>query len=473
MSDTQELLRKIAALRQRLDQAQASVAGGHEVGVLTGMHLLERKVEAGFRLNALLESSLRSDAVAPRDESRSSAPRLTARGSWLLQRGREYLQLLRALADDPLLPDEGPDPLSALYRDVAALIDMVLRTVSTFPASAGAQVRLCDGLEVVLGVVEERLAVLTAALSARRREKTRLDTLTALLTSLATGKSLALGDFQPLAEELVEDAHQGLALRFLSADPTEPARFVAAHGLNTAQVMARMVADDPEWLPRLHEPVEAALLHDVGMIQLSGEMLAQPGAFDDAQRRLVESHPRLGAEMLSRICSGRALVTEAAAAHHERSDGTGYPAGLRELQVHPLVRLLAVCDVYAARCAARPYRPPCDTRTALTDTLLLADRGALDRFQAERLLRLSFYPPGSVVELNDGAVGVVVAAQRDCTDARNPARPVVSLLTDSQRQPLPVPRQVDLAEGHGRAILRALPEPERRTLLGKRYPALV
>ena len=48
-------------------------------------------------------------------------------------------------------------------------------------------------------------------------------------------------------------------------------------------------------------------------------------------------------------------------------------------------------------------------RTALTDTLLLADRGALDRHCAERLLHLSFYPVGSVVELADGAVGLVVA----------------------------------------------------------------
>src|SRR5207302_2281552 len=119
---------------------------------------------------------------------------------------------------------------------------------------------------------------------------------------------------------------------------------------------------------------------------------------------------------------------------------TGYPDGRRELQLTALPRLLAVGDVYAALCCPRPHRPARETRTALTDTLLLAEQGALDRYHAERLLQLSFYPVGSVVELADGAVGVVVATHMSRRDLTTPARPVVALLTDSQGQRLPLPR---------------------------------
>src|SRR5262249_26344964 len=151
---------------------------------------------------------------------------------------------------------------------------------------------------------------------------------------------------------------------------------------------------------------------------------------------------------------------------HERLDGTGYPAGLRELQVPPLARLLAVCDVYAALCAPRPHRPARETRTALTDTLLLAEQGALDRSCAERLLQLSFYPVGSVVELADGRVGLVVATPSGRWDLQSPARPVVALLTDGQGQPLPGPQHVDLAQCEGHSIVRTLSPEERRDLLG-------
>src|SRR5581483_927394 len=119
-----------------------------------------------------------------------------------------------------------------------------------------------------------------------------------------------------------------------------------------------------------------------------------------------------------------------------------------------------------------PHRPAIDTRTALTDTLLLADQGVLDRFQAERLLLLSFYPVGSLVELNDGAVALVTATHREQKAVANPARPVVLLLTDTQRLLLPIPHQVDLADCPGRSILRTLPAQDRRASLGTHYPEI-
>src|SRR5207249_69187 len=113
---------------------------------------------------------------------------------------------------------------------------------------------------------------------------------------------------------------------------------------------------------------------------------------------------------------------------------------LRDVQVSPLVRLLAVCDVYAALCSPRPHRSALDTRTALTDTLLLAEQGALDPHQAELLLKLTFYPPGTLVELADGAVGLVVATHQGRRDPSAPARPVVALVADSSGRSLPTPR---------------------------------
>src|SRR5439155_27103959 len=97
-------------------------------------------------------------------------------------------------------------------------------------------------------------------------------------------------------------------------------------------------------------------------------------------------------------------------------------------------------------------------------------KGLLDRNWAERLLQLSFYPVGSVVELSDGAVGVVVATLQGRRDLNTPARPVIALLTDHQGQLLPSPRHVDLPETEDRSFLRGVPLAECRERLGRKYP---
>jgi hypothetical protein len=349
----------------------------------------------------------------------------------------------------------------------------VLRTVPAFPDAPSAQARLSDGLEGVLGVATERLGILKVGLSERRRHSDQLDCLTEFLADAASGHVLSLDPLWRLADQLVAEATQAQPLRVLAAPGAPPARLVACHGINVAQVIARLVYDDAEWFGRAPEAVLAALLHDIGMVTVPLEILRQPGPLTDEQRRRVEQHARDGAQMLERIAPGAPWLIEAAQSHHERSDGTGYPDAVLEMHVSPLVRLLTVCDVYAALRALRPYRAAAEPRAALTDTLLLADQNAVGRAEAERLLRLGFFPVGSVVELSDGALAVVVAPPLVQGERIDPARPVVAVLCDKQGLPAAAPRHVDLTREGRRAVLRLLAPADRRELLGKRYPLLV
>jgi hypothetical protein len=476
MSSTQVLLEKIAALRQRLAQAENPVRerlSASSIASDSDAKALERKVAVGYWQGSLLDCALPpSTAGLPPEEVRPPI-RLTARSARLLKRGRSLLQDLRKLGDEPLLDAKPLDPLTKLYRETVAMIDALLRAVQAFPETPSAQVRLCDGLETVLDIITERIGTLGAGLDQRRRQDAKIDRLVDLMSTLLQDQSLSLHAFQPLAEELLDEARQGEPLRFFHADATDPARFTACHGLVVAQVIARLVLSDSEWAGRMHEPVLAGLLHDIGMLRIPAEILSHEGPLSDEQRRQVESHTTAGAELLRRVVPAKIWLLQAAAEHHERIDGTGYPAGLRADNLLSLVRLVSVCDVYAARCCPRPYRAALETRTALTDTLLLAEQGALDRFHAEKLLNLSFYPVGSVVELTDGAVGVVVAAHGAKSDLRAPSRPILTMLVDGQRRYLPFPSTLDLLRNDGRSILRSLTADEGQELLGTRCPQLV
>jgi HD-GYP domain-containing protein (c-di-GMP phosphodiesterase class II) len=478
MGDTQVLLSKIAALRKQLEEVQSFAQdSGSPAAAKEGdggrIRRLEQRVATGCQETVLLDQALRQlTPAAPASEFAVLPKQLTARARRLLQQGRVLLDQLRSLADDfAALPSA--DPLSCRYHETAAMAETALRMVQAFPDAPSAQLRLCEGLEAILAVVAERVAGLTEGMAERRQETAQIQTLAEALAALQADHSADIQSVVDLAEALVAEAQQAAPLRFLHADPEPPARFIACHSLTVAQVMARVVRHDPELGGRPLEAVLAGLLHDAGMLAMPVEILTQPRPLDDEQRRVIETHCRLGAEILLRVVPTAAWLAEAAAGHHERLDGTGYPAGLRERQIQPLARLLAVCDVYAALCSPRPFRSALGTRTAMAETLLLAEQGLLDRCYAERLLQLSFYPVGSVVELADGAVGVVVATHLGRRDLNTPARPVLALLTDVQRQILPTPRHVDLAECDNRSIVRTLAAAERHEVLGRRYPELV
>jgi len=534
MSDTQVLLSKIAAVRERLEKAHARGPGttGLEsnappllsalVATVPALEEPERirplqeSVSHTARHGALLDGCVRhlSDSA----EKPAAAPRLprqlTPRAHQLLERGRELLTRLRTIdaelgsTEEHYLDDR--DPLSDWHGDTVAMVDAALHIVPAFPDAPGDQTRLCDGLEVILRGVSQRVAILTQALETRRREMSRVDTLADLLTCLESGRPVDLKPFTQLAESILTEARQSTPLRFHYAfDIQSPqtsangpktktvelrsvdmdsgaldvhwvARFVGCHSLIVAQVAARIIEPLNEarrsvndWRGPSLEPVLAALIHDCGMLRVPAEILAHPGPLTDEQKQFVKDHTRIGAELAAQLPGSPFWLVETAGDHHERLDGSGYTTGKKENSISPLSRLLAVCDVYAALAAPRPYRPARETRTALTDTLLLAEQGALDRDQAARLLQLSFYPVGTIVELADGAVGIVVVAPSRQHDLDSPARPVIALLTDSRGQPLPAPQHLDLSRSTGRNIVRSLSPAEAKHVLGKHHPELL
>lgn len=486
MTETQALLGKITALRQRLEQAQklASEATSAATRLLgapavaaSPLAVLERRVGAAAEHDAAVDAVART--VAPDVDAPPLPRQLTMRARRVLERGRDLLGRLRDLSDCFAAPLDEPgevrlfdraDPLTWFYRETASMTDTSLRLVPLFPQTASAQLHLCEGLEAILTVIAARLKTLTAGVAARRAEDARVDRLTALLSGLAAGRPVDAAPFLSLAEEIVADARDGGPLLFREGNPSRPAHFAACHGLTTARVIARVARDAPEWHNRLVEPVLAALIHDAGMARVPVAILTKTEPLSPEERRVVEAHCRAGAEMAMRLRPEAAWLARAVLEHHERHDGTGYPDGLAAGQTASLSRLLAVCDVYASYCTARPQRPAKETRTALTDVLLMAENGLLDRDCAERLLELTFYPVGSAVELADGSLAVVAAAPSGKRDLNAPARPVVAVFTDAQGEGLPGPRHIDLARREDQSITRTLSAGERRELLAARMP---
>jgi hypothetical protein len=99
------------------------------------------------------------------------------------------------------------------------------------------------------------------------------------------------------------------------------------------------------------------LLHDVGKLALPDRILFKPGALTDAELETMQTHPLLGAELVSGILPADGQATAVVRSHHERWDGRGYPDGLRGEDIPLAARIFAVADSLDAITSDRPYRP--------------------------------------------------------------------------------------------------------------------
>jgi putative nucleotidyltransferase with HDIG domain len=149
--------------------------------------------------------------------------------------------------------------------------------------------------------------------------------------------------------------------------------FTADHS-NRVTLYTDMIAEElgldaahRRWLRR------AALLHDLGKLGVSNQVLDKPGKPDEAEWESIRRHPVQSEAILERVAAF-ADIAPVAAAHHERLDGKGYPYGLAGDEICLEARILTVADVFDALSAERPYRAAMPISKALS--ILDADAGS-------------------------------------------------------------------------------------------------
>ncbi|MEK8034810.1 HD domain-containing phosphohydrolase [Ideonella sp. DXS29W] len=175
------------------------------------------------------------------------------------------------------------------------------------------------------------------------------------------------------ALEEVSRAHQEALLCLASAaefrDDDTGVHIVRMGFLSEA--LAILLGESAEFAAMLRR---AAPMHDIGKIGIPDKVLKKPGALDPEERREMQRHAEIGAQILgrSRIALFQ-LAAEVAQTHHERFDGAGYPRGLSGGQIPISGRIVAVADFFDAVTMDRVYRPAFSDEVALR--MLAEQRG--------------------------------------------------------------------------------------------------
>jgi HD-GYP domain-containing protein (c-di-GMP phosphodiesterase class II) len=99
----------------------------------------------------------------------------------------------------------------------------------------------------------------------------------------------------------------------------------------------------------------AGLLHDIGKVGIPDAILRKPGKLDEEEYALMKKHPEYGWAVL-RMLPGFDRAALDVLHHHERFDGKGYPAGLKDTEIPVVSRIVSVTDAFDAMVSSRPYR---------------------------------------------------------------------------------------------------------------------
>jgi len=171
------------------------------------------------------------------------------------------------------------------------------------------------------------------------------------------------------------------------------------------------------------------LLLDIGKVKLPEKLISNPNAYNQVEFNLVKRHVDYGLDIIRSIDGITDDVVQMVATHHERHNGSGYPNGLADNNIPLFGKMAGIIDCYDAIISDRPHIKALSPHDAVKK---LYDWSGSD-FQPELIEQfiqiVGIYPVGTLIELSDGRIGVIVALHK----VRR-LRPKVMLILDKNRQ---------------------------------------
>lgn len=179
-----------------------------------------------------------------------------------------------------------------------------------------------------------------------------------------------------VTESLVTSAVQGMAKLAESRDPETGDHLVrmALYSALIAEELAHIGPYTTKITPAyVRDVFHFAPMHDIGKVGVRDDVLLKPGKLDADERKEIERHPTIGGEVLRRCeaqmeALGHSMFKigiEIAECHHEKFDGSGYPAGLIGQNIPLSARIVTAADVFDALTSKRPYKEAWTVEVAL------------------------------------------------------------------------------------------------------------
>jgi HD-GYP domain-containing protein (c-di-GMP phosphodiesterase class II) len=195
------------------------------------------------------------------------------------------------------------------------------------------------------------------------------------------------------------------------------------------------------------------LLINAGMAQIPMYILNKEGDLLDRELAQIRTHPMLGYQALKNLGNISEEIAVINLQHHEEFNGSGYPKKLKGIEISEFARIGSVADNYEALLEKKSYRPRYYYYKAMKQLVATGARKFDPVILRVFISVLSVYPIGSLVQLNDKSIGIVIGSLRE-----SPMRPVVKLIRDDISKRVKGVKIVNLMEEHDIYITQTIDE---------------
>ncbi len=234
----------------------------------------------------------------------------------------------------------------------------------------------------------------------------------------------------------------------------DPNTILYRHGIKTALLSMTLATQMGFGEDQVTDAGVAALVHDLGMLKVPPHIRAAQRRLTPVEWQLVREHPTHTLNILDKLTGVNDSVKTAAYQVHERCDASGYPRHRHAQFIHPMAKVIAVADTYAALTDDRAYRKSMTGHEAMKTILREVQAGKHDRSVARALLdTMSMFPVGTMVSLSDSRTARVLRGVPG-----QPTHPVVVVIKNGK----PVDWELDLGQVVDLAITQVLPEDAAR-----------
>ncbi|VXB48196.1 Diguanylate cyclase [Pseudomonas sp. 8BK] len=282
-----------------------------------------------------------------------------------------------------------------------------------------------EALQPAIAKVDFNLEMLQAAPSwnAAREESLRI------LQAVKLGQELDVEAVKAVIKDCVESILRNPAAMLWLARIKNSDEYTAEHSLRVSILSIALAKELGLPVYQLEQIGVCGMLHDVGKIKVPNEILNKPCALTAEEQCIMQSHAAEGRKLLMSNQQVTAATVDVAYSHHERLDGQGYPRGLNASKIPYFAKIIAVADSYDAINSDRVYSKGKSSLESLR-ILLEAVNSHFDEEIVDCFIRMvGIYPPGEIVELTNGEVGIIIG----CPPG-NKLKPRVLRVLDGQKQ---------------------------------------
>ncbi|MBD3640253.1 MAG: HD-GYP domain-containing protein [Marinobacter sp.] len=265
------------------------------------------------------------------------------------------------------------------------------------------------------------------------------DTAKSLMAGLRLGRTLDLNNARKVVNSCVDSVLRNENALLLLTKIKNQDEYTAEHCINVSILSAAFGKHLGLLEGEIRNLALCGLLHDVGKTRIPDRVLNKPGALTPDEFSIMREHTSHGRTILMGTSNALATAVDVAFSHHERMDGSGYPRGLESHQIPLFAKMVGLVDTYDAITSNRIYDKGRASMQALE--IIHTHRGTqFDEELAEAFIQMiGVYPPGSIVEMHNGEVGIVVE-----TRPGQKLKPKVLLVREADKSLLKPYRLIDL-----------------------------